>query len=302
MHDPLTPLRDQLAMSEREREYLDFDPRALDDEGRRQARDLLVSAALAGDPRAPALLPTVESGHPLDETLAGLLGQAPTRVKVEVAFTQRSLLGQRVYQALEQPIREGWLDRHGLRRAIDLALGLGLEPQVMSLLSVTLREDVRGHLIEALWQRKGLHLYPTVWWRGLGLLRRTLGIGARSFREPAIPTFLRLLASTPLVEGYAPEVGELPTELRRHMSEVKRGQGPLDAGAFAALSDEHRRALLVYAAEQVIEASIPRAVQYVALLGGSPHRDVLEHAAAHPLPALAEAGREALALLDQPLA
>jgi hypothetical protein len=61
------------------------------------------------------------------------------------------------------------------------------------------------------------------------------------------------------------------------------------AGADAtvdSLEPELRRALLVYAAGQVLKFSKPNAISWVVHLGGAVHRDVLAWAAEHPVGAM----------------
>lgn len=299
MNDPLDSLREQLAGTPREREYIDFGGQGLSDSQRAQARDLLVAAAMSGDPRAPAVLGHLETGEALQRTLADLLARAPVRVRVEAADQLRARLRADMQGALGGAIRDGQLDSHGLQRAIALLLAEGAEPFVLWLLDDTPHEHVRTALIEGLWQARGLHLYPAVWWSGLGLMRRTLGLPARSFRTAElIERFKRLLATNPSLSGFQPATQTtIPPALKTAMDDLKKGQGALADAAVQALADEERQAFLVYAASQALESSRPRAVLYVAYLGGAAHRDVLEWAASQRLDALRAAGVEALRMI-----
>ncbi len=299
MTNALDVLREQLLLTAREREYLDFPARELDDAGRLEARELLVRAALAGDHRAPLALGHVEAPEALRQTLFGLITSAPVRVRVEAGYAMRQALGGALQSALGDAIRDGSFDGHGLKRAIDLLLLEGAEPQVMALLAVTPSEPVRSAIIDALWRHKGLHNFPTVWWSGLGLLRRRLAQPAKSVREPVMPRFVRLLGSTPVVEGYVARADEpIPVPLRAAMNDLRKGTGPVVIDPGVTADPELGEALLVYAVEQVLDGTQPRALDYVVALSGAVHRDVLEWAARHPLPALADAGRAAIARLD----
>ncbi len=299
MTNAIEVLREQLLMTAREREYLDFPARDLDEAGRLEARDLLVRAALAGDHRAPLALGQVEAPEALRQTLYGLLASAPVRVRVEAGHTLRQALAGALQQALGDAIQAGSFDSHGLKRAIDLLLLEGAEPQVMALLSVTPNEVVRSAIIDALWRHKGLHNFPTVWWSGLGLLRRRLAQPAKSLRDPVMPRFVRLLGSTPVVEGYRARTDEpIPAALSAAMNDLRKGSGPVVIAPGVAADPELNEALLVYATEQVLDGTRARAVDYVVALSGHTHRDVLAWAAGHPLQALADAGRAAIARLD----
>ena len=78
------------------------------------------------------------------------------------------------------------------------------------------------------------------------------------------------------------------------MADLKRGQGPIDQGKISALGADERQALLVTAADVLMNRKGARGALFVAHIGGDAHRDVLEWAATHHDPAIAQAGAEAL--------
>jgi hypothetical protein len=244
----------------------------------------------------PAVLWTVATGDQQRAAFEDLVATAPPRVRVEAGWELLRLIRGGLEAALDDAIVNERLDRPGLQRAIDLLLAAAGEAHVVGMLDRTAgREDVRTVLIERLWEWRQYDLVTSPWWTGMGLLRRTLTLEMPSFREPALERLKALLGSMPIVLGYQPvPVGPIPAPLRAAMNDVDGGSGPVDESLLAPLGDDDRRALLIYAADVALHRGQPRGVTYVARLAGRAHRDLLEWAARHRLPAYAHAGTEAL--------
>lgn len=298
MPQPLDDLRALLATTPREREYLDvrIDGWSADDQV--AGLDLLMQAAHGGDHRIPAVLRAFIQGDPLRLALTELLEQAPDRVRVEAGWELRVLARTALEASIGGAIQGMRLDHHGLLRAIDLLIAEGAEAYVIASIDAAIHEDVRTVIIERLWNARSLSNFPTVWWSGLGLLRRTLTLAMPSFRNPAVVRLKRLLASTPALEGFTPAApAPIPPALRAAMDDVEKGQGSVPPPVLTPLGDEARQALLVYAADVALTRNTPRGVTYVGYLGGHAHQDLLEWARDHRSPAYAQAGADALAVL-----
>lgn len=299
MSRTLEDLRAALETTPREREHLQLWTNGWSEADRAAARDLLLQAGRAGDHRVPATLSTVIAGEALRHALTDLLERAPERVRVETGWALRDVARIALEQALRDTVEGMRLDHHGLLRAIDLLLAQGAEPYLVSLLDGSPHEELRTILADRLWLAHGLANFPTTWWSGLGLLRRTLTLPLPSFRTPAIAALKRLLASTPAIEGYAPvpAATPIPPALKTAMDDVERGQGAVPDPLLAALTDEERRAALVYAADVALHRSKPRGVTWVGAVAGPAHRDLLDWAAAHRSEPYARAGGDAIARL-----
>jgi len=299
MTTPLDLVRDALATTPREREYLELFTDGWSQADRDAARALLVDAARAGDWRVPAVLWTVASPDELRAALESLLQSGQPRVRVEAGHELLKLTRDGLVAALDDAIVNERLDRHGLMRAVDLLLAAGGEAHVAGMLDrAAAREDVRTVLIERLWDWRQYDLVTSPWWTGMGLLRRTLTLELPSFRGPAVERLKALLGSMPIVLGYQPvAMAPIPAALRAAMNDIDGGSGPVDESLLAPLGDDERRALLVYAADVALHRDQPRGVLYVGRIGGREHRDLLEWAAASRLPAYAHAGAEALQTL-----
>ncbi|MBN1945902.1 MAG: hypothetical protein JW797_09505 [Bradymonadales bacterium] len=299
MNQPLDVVRAALSTTPREREYLELDTTGWSDSDKALACAELVSAAKTGDWRVPAVLWTVLGGSKLENTLKDLLNAAPPRVRVEAGWELLRLLQDSFKVQLGDILRRGQLDRHGLIRAFDLLLASGGEHAVLDLIEHMTSEDARTAAIERLWSWRRYDQYPSVWWRDLGLLKRTLEIPNPSFRRPALKRLGALLQSSPAIEGYAPVAPQaIPAALLAAMQDVDKGRGPIPEPLLAALGEAEKQALLIYAADVARNRDVPRGVLYVGRLGGTEHRDLLEWAAAHRVPAFAQAGAQALSELD----
>lgn len=300
MVQPLDVVRDALATTPREREYLELFTDGWSQADRDAARTLLVDAARAGDWRVPAVLWTVATVDEQRAVFEDLLKSGLPRVRVEAGWELQRLNRGLIEAALDPVIANGQLDRYGLIRAVDLLLSSGGEHHVIDLLDRAAgHEDVRTALIERLWDWRQYDLAVVGWWTGLGLLRRTLSLEVQSFRGPALDRFRALLASVPMVLGYqlaAPQ--PIPAALRSAMNDIDNGSGPADEALIAPLGNELERALLVYAADVALHRGQARGIVYVGRLGGGAHRDLVEWAAAHRLPAYAQAGADVLRTLS----
>ncbi len=298
MSQPLDDLRALLSTTPHEREYLDVRIDSWSGDDVASGLDLLMQAALVGDHRVPAVLRAFLQGDALRVRLVELLEQAPDRVRVEAGWELRVLSRVALEAALGGAIQGMRLDSHGLLRAIDLLIAEGAEAYVIASIDAAAHEDVRTVLIDRIWNARSLSNFPTVWWSGLGLLRRTLSLTMPSFRTPAVARLKRLLASTPALEGFTPAApAPIPAPLRAAMDDVEKGQGSVPAPVLTPLGDEQRQALLVYAADVALNRNTARGVTYVGYLGGRGHQDLLEWACNHRSPAYVNAGADALAAL-----
>jgi hypothetical protein len=283
---PLQQLADLLETSPRDREFLAVDVARFPEEERGAAIDMMLAAANSGDARVPSMLRSFMGPERGEVAMRQLLLHGPPLVAVAAAAELRNLLLQTVVGRVGADLERGAFTPSERRRPVDAILGAGGFDWLAALMLRTEDEILRTVIIDVLWDARGLSQVPTVWWRGLGLLKRTLELPVASFRTPVLDVFARLLRSTPQASGFgAVAPGPLPPELRTAMARVDKAVAGADA-TVDSLEPELRRALLVYAAGQVLKFSKPNAISWVVHLGGAVHRDVLAWAAEHPVGAM----------------
>lgn len=297
MSDPLSSLRDALAASPRDEEYLDFDHSNWTNTDVDAAIDLLLDAARRGDQRVPRILPSVCG----DERATGILNELLTSasdssVRALAAFTLLQQIGLKT-AGLFDDVVSGRTTSYSLSIILDLWLQTGHESMVKNALVKTDRPDVRKACAVALWAHHGLNMYATVRWKGLGLIYSYMCVPLDSFQAEKLSDFVAVLGLHPASNGYAPCHDPLSPALRAAMGALRQRSGTVNAQLVGQLTDDEIRALTVSAAEEGLRNN-PLGVRYVANLAGTKHRDLLEWAAALPYPDMAQAGQEGLQSID----
>jgi len=302
MASPREQVDVMLASNPRVQEHLELFTEAWTAADKSAAASRLLDAAHAGDARVPHVLWTVLEAAALQDALEVLFTTASSPVRLAAA----EVLSERGLGGLAEPViglvQSGTLRGHVLGRACRLAATLAGSVRLVDLVESTHDEVLKTALIDAIWHVEGLEHFPTVWFQGLGLLRRALSIPAPSFRDEAWLELKRLVGSSPDSRGYVPIQGaSVPGPLQALIMDIFRGVGAPDLRLIDALDDDRRDAALVGAAYSLMRQGKARAARYVAELGGEAHRDVLELAAAAADARIAEAANAALAHLDAPV-
>lgn len=299
MASPSEQVDTMLASDPRVYEHLELFTEAWSEADKSAAASRLLDAAHSGDARVPHVLWTVLDDAALQKALEGLFTTAPPSVQLAAA----EVLSELGRDALAEPviglIQSGALRGHALGRACRLAASLAGSERLVDVVESSHDEGLKTALIDAIWQVEGLEDFPTVWFQGLGLVRRALRIPAPSFRDEAWLELKRLVGSSPDSLGYVPIQGaSVPGSLQALIMDIFRGVGAPDPRLIDALDDDLRDAALVGAAYSLMQQGKARGARYVAELGGEAHRDVLEVAAGAADPRIAEAASAALAHLD----
>lgn len=294
MAHTLQSFLDALSQDPRLHEYIDLRVEGWSDEDLDRARQITRDLAHSGDPRAVALIQTLWPITRWRELLDPLLTDAPPAVAHAAGRALRAMLANQLSSALAPHLR-------GPNPACaQLLIEAGAEHAVIAALDdPALPEQALCKLVDALWSARRYDAFGAPWWSDLGLLHRALLIPAPSIRAPALTQFKALLTTSPGLAGYtSPPWEPIPAGLDALMRDIRRGSEPPDADATRALSPQHQRALLLYAASQIVERRSTRALLYLVHLSGAAHRDLIEWAARHHDAALSDAARGALSELD----
>jgi hypothetical protein len=295
MPSPIELANQLLSTTPRDLEYLDFgDTSSWSAQDRRAVADMLIDAAEKGDSRAPPVLAGMLPPSEREPTLLQLLMASQASVRAAAGEQLVHLWRHKLQTALYSDLVRGESDDLTLARIGRLFLSIGDRASVIQAATDATNERARTGALKALWRHYALDAVPTVWWRGLGLLRRRLDIPVRSFRDQAQHELVVLLEQPAAALPREDPATPMPPELARLVADARDGKGPIDADALHALPADLKAALLVNVAGKALDLKSPRCLEYAAILGGSEHRDLFELAAQSPTEAFAAAARAVL--------